>query len=115
MEAYGPKLLLEYYRPVGHTKMEFMTTFGASVLFGDRNQSVVNTVTGEVSNIQANEFITTLDFFGGIQYRKFFAEKRAFFARAGLNFQTWIGGGTAVNPQDDFGMRGFSVLLGYNR
>jgi hypothetical protein len=115
IEAYGPQLTFEYYRPVGHTKIEFLTSFGASVLFGDRNQAVQNSVSGDVDNIQGNEFITTFNFFSGAQYKKNIAENRALFGRLGFTYSTWIGGGTANDPQGDFGLRGFAFTAGYNR
>ncbi|MEM9943579.1 MAG: hypothetical protein AAF939_18595, partial [Planctomycetota bacterium] len=115
IEAYGPRFLFEYFRPVGHTKIEFVTSFGTSVMFGDRNQFVVNTVDGVSSQLQGNEFLTILDFFSGIQFNKNIAEKRSFFGRVGVDYSTWIGGGTAGDPQGDFGLRGFSFTLGYNR
>ncbi|MFK7769865.1 MAG: Lpg1974 family pore-forming outer membrane protein [Mariniblastus sp.] len=115
MRAIGPKLGFEYYRPVGHTKVEFVTAVGLGVLFGQRDQSVENTVSNDFSRVGADEFITNFDFWTGVQYKKMIAENRAYFARAGFVYQTWIGGGTAVNPQDDFGLRGFSFSVGYNR
>ena len=115
MRAFGPKLGFEYYRPVGHTKLEFITAIGMGVLFGRRDQFVENTVAGDFSRVGADEFITNFDFMTGVQYKKMIAENRAYFARAGFTYQTWIGGGTAVNPQDDFGLSGFSISVGYNR
>ncbi|MFT5299662.1 MAG: hypothetical protein ACI814_000435, partial [Mariniblastus sp.] len=36
-------------------------------------------------------------------------------ARLGFTYETWLGGGTGTDPQGDFGLRGFSFGLGYNR
>ena len=115
LSAWGPKFGLEYYRPMGHTKLELFTTVGGSVLFGKRDQFVSNTVSGDFDRIDADEFVTMVDFLTGIQYKKVTAENRCYYARLGLNYQTWIGGGTAVEPQGDFGLRGFSFGVGYNR
>lgn len=115
LNAWGPQFSLEYYRPIGHTRLELLTTFGGSAMFGDRNQFVSNTATGEFDRIGADEFVTTLDFLTGVQYKKMTAENRSLYARIGLNYQSWIGGGTAIDPQGDFGLRGFSFGVGYNR
>jgi hypothetical protein len=113
--GFGPRFGMEYYRPVGHTKFEFITTFGGSVLFGQRDQFVQNTTSNDLSRFGADEFMTTIEFTSGLQYKKMIAENRAYYARFGMTYQTWIGGGTAVDPQGDFGLRGFSFAVGYNR
>lgn len=115
MRAYGPRFVFEYYRPVGHTPLEFVTSFGGSVLFGKRDQFVQNSITGDFNRTGADEFVTTSEFFTGAQYKKNFAENRSVFARVGFHYQAWHGGGTAIDAQDDFGLRGFSIGVGYNR
>jgi hypothetical protein len=115
MRAFGPRVILEYYRPVGHTPLEFITAFGGSVLFGQRDQFVTNSQTGLQNRVGADEFITVLDFTAGLQYTKTIGENRSWFARLGFVNQTWLGGGTAVLPQGDFGVRGLSFGIGYNR
>lgn len=115
LNAWGPEFALEYYRPIGHTRLEFLTTFGGSAMFGGRDQFVSNTATGEFDRLESDDFVTTIDFLAGVQYKKMTAENRSVYARLGLNYQTWIGGGTAVNPEGNFGLRGFSFGVGYNR
>jgi hypothetical protein len=115
MQAWGPQFSFEYFRPIGHTKIEFMTRFGGSILFGRRDQLIQNSQTGDLSRVGADEFITGSDFFLGAQYRSFMGERRALFFRTGLTFQSWSNGGTAIQPQDDFALRGFSASFGYNR
>ncbi|MEL7497165.1 MAG: Lpg1974 family pore-forming outer membrane protein [Planctomycetota bacterium] len=115
MRAYGPRFLFEYYRPIGHTKFEFITRFGGSVMFGERDQFVENSVSGDFSRVGADEFLTTTEFYSGIQFKKMVAENRGYYARLGFQYQAWHGGGTAVDAQDDFGLRGFEFSVGYNR
>ena len=115
MRAYGPRFLFEYYRPVGHTKLEFVTSFGGAAMFGERDQFVSNSSTGEFSRVGADEFLTTTEFSSGVQFKKMIAENRGFFGRFGFQYQVWHGGGTAVDAQDDFGLRGFVFALGFNR
>lgn len=115
LRGFGPKFGLEYYRPVGHTKLELITTVGGSVVFGQRDQFIQNTVTQDVVRSGADEFLTTINFMSGVQYKKMTAENRAIYARLGFTYETWLGGGTGTAPQGDFGLRGFTFGLGYNR
>ena len=115
MRAFGPRAIIEYYRPIGHTPLELITSFGGSVLFGQRDQFVSNSQTGLENRLGADEFLTILDFLAAVQYKKTIGENRSWFARFGFMNQTWIGGGTAAFPQGDFGLRGLTFGIGYNR
>lgn len=115
MRAWGPLWMLEYYRPVGHTKFELMTRFGGSTMFGHQDQLVSNSISGDQSRVGADEFMTIFDFMTGVQYKKYRGENRCVLCRVGYGFQTWLGGGTAILPQDDFGIRGWSFSFGFNR
>ena len=115
LRAYGPKFKFEYYRPVGHTKLEFVTAFGGSLLFGERDQIVTNDQTPAVNRFGADEFVITGDFYGGVQWKKLTAENRGYYVRLGVTHQSWIGGGSAVSGQDNFGLRGFAFEVGVNR
>lgn len=113
--AWGPRFSIEYYRPIGHTKLEIFTMVGGAAMFGHRDQWISNTATGVSERFGADEFVTTVNFTTGVQYKKMVAENRAFYARFGLNYQSWIGGGTATDPQGDFGLHGYSFGIGFNR
>ena len=115
LRAYGPKFRLEYYRPIGHTKLEFITKVGGGVLFGNRDQIISNTGLPAVNRFSSNELAVTGDFYGGVQYKQNTAENRGYYIRLGTTHQTWIGGGTAVNAQENFGLRGFVFEVGINR
>ena len=115
MRSWGPLFMLEYYRPIGHTKLELMTKFGGSTLFGHQDQFVLNSGSGDQSRVGADEFMTMFDFMTGVQYKKMTGENRCVLCRVGYNFQTWLGGGTATLPEDDFGLRGWSFTFGFNR
>ena len=115
LRAYGPKFKFEYYRPIGHTNLEFVTAFGGGLLFGERDQIVSNTGAPAVNRFGADEFVVLGDFYGGVQWKKLTAENRAYYVRLGVTHQSWIGGGTAVSAQDNFGLRGFSFEVGLNR
>lgn len=113
--GFGPKFTLEYYRPVGHTPLEFVTTISGGAVYGRRDQFVDNTLGQGFSRAGADEFLTTIEFNSGLQFRQNIAENRSFFGRVGVTHTTWLGGGTAVDPQSDFGLRGISFTVGYNR
>lgn len=115
MRAYGPRFMFEYYRPLGHTKLELITRFGGSVMFGERDQFVQNTTSSDFSRVGADEFLTTSEFYVGGQYKKMTAENRGYFVRVGYQYQSWLGGGTAVDAHEDFGLRGFVFGVGFNR
>ena len=115
MRAWGPRAIIEYYRPIGHTPLELSTSFGGSLLFGQRDQVVQNSQTGLLNRTGADEFITLLDFAVTLQYVKNVGENRNVYGRLGFINQTWIGGGTGTDPQGDFGIRGFTFGIGYNR
>lgn len=111
----GPKLGIDYYRPVGHTPLEFVTSFTGLGLFGRRDQFVNNTAGLVERRFGADEFIAMLDLTSGVQFRKTIAENRTWFARLAFVHQTWLGGGTAVDPTGDFGLQGVTFAVGYNR
>lgn len=114
-QGIGPRFGLDYFRPVGHTPLEFATSATASLLFGNRDQKISNEFSSEFSNIGADEFITTIDIFAGLQTRRMRGEKRSTFARVGYVNQSWLGGGTANDPSGDFGLQGISFAFGVNR
>ncbi len=115
LRVSGPTLGLEYYRPVGHTPFELIGSFNGAVLFGHRDQLVQNTGTMDFNNLGTNTFLSIIDFYGGLQYVKHTAERRSWYVRMGVTHQVWLGGGTASDPEGDFGYRGFGFAFGLNR
>ena len=113
--GYGPQFALEYFRPVGHTPLTLVTSFGGKGLFGRRDQFLSNDTDVVARRFGADEFITVIDFAGGIQLKKLVADQRYLTAKIGYVHQSWLGGGTAVDPQGDFGISGFVFGVGYNR
>lgn len=115
LRALGPTLGLEYYRPVGHTPLELIGSFGGALLFGNRDQYVSNAGVLDYRSVGDNEFLVQGDFYGGLQYVRNWAEKRSWYARFGVQHQVWLGGGTGTDPGGDFGLRGVSFGMGWNR
>ncbi len=116
LHAFGPKVGFEYVRRMGHTPLEFVASFAGSLLYGDRDQDVMNTYNGDSSNIVgADEFTTLVDYSLGVQRIKRLGTNRSLTAKLDFVSQTWIGGGTAVDPQSDFGFQGFRFGFGVNQ
>lgn len=113
--GFGPQLSLEYYRPIGHTKLEFVTTTTGGVAFGRTDEFVDNPLGQGFSRAGADELLANLEFTTGVQFKRNIGENRSIYGRLGTSFSTFWGGGTANNPQSDFGLRGFTLDVGYNR
>ena len=115
LRVAGPRTKVEYYRPIGHTKLEALGIMGTSLLFGNRDQFVENTTSGDFFRTNADEFVAVFDIQTGVQYVHAFAENRSVFARLSYISQSWVGGGTAASIDDSFGFRGVGFTVGLNR
>ena len=115
LDAFGPKFGIDYVRKIGHTPAELIASASGSVLFGDRDQVIENTVNDDLLNLQSDELVTVIDIFFGVQGKQIRSEKRNITFRVGFVNQSWLGGGTALDPSGDFGFQGISLMLGLNR
>ena len=113
--GFGPRFGLDYIRRIGHTPGQLVSSATGSLLFGDREQTIENSQTGTFSTLGADEFIAVFDIFVGVQFKQIRGEKRNTTARVGFVNQTWLNGGTAIDPNGDFGIQGISFMLGLNR
>jgi major outer membrane protein len=114
-EGFGPMIAIEYFRPVGHTKLEMLGGLQVSLLFGERDQLVQNTATLDFNRFSADELLSGLTGQIGVQYMHHLTEHRTIFARTAFEAQHWIGGGTATDPVSDFGIYGLTFGVGVNR
>ncbi len=112
--GYGPTFSIEYYRPVGHTKLEMFGAAAGSTLLGNRTQWIDS---GSFSALRTNslELLTIAEINMGVQYQYHYAEKRCVYGRLAATHQSWLGGGTPTTPTGDFGFRGFAFAVGLNR
>jgi len=115
MRAFGPRIRLEYFRPVGHTRLEFLTQIGGSLLFGKRDQFIGGQGSNAFQRVDTDELLTTFEFLTALQIKQSIGEKRTVFGRIGYLNQAFNSGGSGFLAQDDFGLRGFTFLIGYNR
>ena len=113
--AFGPQLTFRYFRPVGHTKLELIGGISGAVLFGNRDQTVANSVTGGFEQVGSNDVLMLFEVLGGLQYVRNLKENRSFYARLTLMNEIWLGGGNAGLTSEDFGFRGFGFGAGFNR
>ena len=115
MRAFGPRIRIEYFRPVGHTRLEFLTRVGGSLLFGKRDQRITGINADSFQRIGTDEIVSTFNFLTALQIKQRIGENRAVFARIGYLNESFNGGGSGFLPQDDFGLRGITFLVGVNR
>lgn len=115
LNGFGPSGGIEYYSRIGNSNLEWVTSANGALLFGRRDQSIQNSLASDFVQADADEFLANAGLFLGVQYMKMVAETRGYYVRIGMDYQAWLGGGSAVNPDTDFGLRGFSISLGYNR
>ncbi|MEZ6095446.1 MAG: Lpg1974 family pore-forming outer membrane protein [Pirellulaceae bacterium] len=113
--GYGPYFGIEYYRPVGHTKLELLASAAGSLLLGNRDQSVNQNGSFVSRRTGIDEVVTTFDVLTGIQYAYHYAENRSYYARLAYQSQVWLNGGAPSSPSDDFGFRGVAFAVGFNR
>lgn len=115
MRAFGPRIRLEYYRPVGHTPFEFITQVGGSLMFGKRDQFIRGPGPDLLQRVGTDEIINTLEFLTALQVKQRIGENRSVYGRLGFMNQTFNSGGSGFLAQDDFGLRGFTFMVGVNR
>ena len=115
MRAYGPRIRIDYFRPVGHTRLEFLSQAGGSVLFGKRDQRISGQGIDSFQRIGTDEIVTTFEFLTALQIRQRVGENRSMFGRIGFLNQSFNSGGSGFLPQDDFGLRGITVQVGINQ
>ena len=113
--AFGPRFGIDYVRRLGHTPAQLVVSTTSSLLFGDQDHFVRNSVSGQFQQLGSDKFVTLIDIFMGVQTKKFRGEKRNTTLRVGFVNQSWLGGGTAIDPDGDFGFQGISLMLGVNR
>ncbi len=114
-EGLGPKLGVDYFRPIGHTKLEFQSGLFVSLLFGRRDQVVTEVGSLQFSQIGKIEPMGILEMYLGVQRNFHLSRCRTAFVRTALESQYWIGGESAIESGTDFGFYGLSVGFGIAR
>ena len=113
--GFGPHFGLEYYRPVGHTKLEMFGSASGSLVLGNRSQFVNESNAFITRRNNADEMVSILEIMTGVQYKYEYAENRSYYARVAYTNQIWLNAGTPNSPLDDLGFRGIGFAVGFNR
>ncbi len=114
-QGAGPTFGLDYFRPIGHTKIEFLARGDLGLIFGQRDKVLIDSAGAVFQNLGDDEFLTNLNMFLGAQYVISRGGNRCFYLRSGLDYRAWLGADNTTASNSDFGLRGFSLTLGYNR
>ncbi len=114
-EGLGPKIGIEYFRPIGHTRLEFQSGLFGSLLFGRRDQVVTEVGRLQFTQIGKTEPLGILDLYLGVQRNFRLSRCRSAFLRTTLDSQYWSNGDSAVETGSDFGFYGFTVAIGITR
>jgi hypothetical protein len=115
MEALGPKLGIEYFRPIGHTKLELQSGLSGSMLVGRRDQTVTQVGNRQFEQLGKIEPLSIFEIYLGVQWNFKLSRCRTAFVRTALESQYWTGGDSAVETASDFGFYGLTAGFGLTR
>ena len=90
-DGFGPRFGIDYVRRIGHTPAQLIASATGALFFGDQDQIIENTITNQFVSLQADEFITNVDIFLGVQGKRIRGEKRNTTFRVGFVNQSWLG------------------------
>lgn len=114
-QAIGPKLGIDYFRPVGHTDLELQSGMAGSLLFGRRDHSVAAfNATGYQSDGKS-EALPILEMYIGLQWNIELSECQTAFLRTALESQYWANSDTPSETDANSGFYGLSVGIGITR
>lgn len=113
----GPKLGVEYFRPIGRTRMELQSGVHGSILVGNRDQvfSADGPTPQQFQQIGSVETIPIFELYLGLQWTKQLSNCRRFFLKTALESQYWANADSASTVGDDLGLYGASFGLGLTR
>ena len=114
-QGLGPSVGVTYRRPIGHTSLSMLGGFRGALLFGHRDQVIRNDSLLVFQQLGKDEPLTILDAFLGVEWKREMSQCRSFFVRTNFETQYWIGGGSAIDADANFGLYGFTLSLGVTR
>ena len=116
-QGVGPKIGIEYFRPIGHTRLELLSGVHGSVLFGRRDQVFEAEGVSPFGFQQLGkvETLPILEMHVGLQWNKQLARCRTIFWKTSLESQYWAGSDTAMQAGDSLGFYGLSCGFGFGR
>ncbi|MDG2012096.1 MAG: Lpg1974 family pore-forming outer membrane protein [Pirellulaceae bacterium] len=116
-QGIGPKIGIEYFRPIGHTQLELVSGVHGSVLFGRREQVFAAQGASSFGFQQLGkvETLPILEMHIGLQWVKQLSRCRSVFLKTSLESQYWAGSDTAMQVGDSLGFYGLSFGFGFGR
>jgi hypothetical protein len=116
-EGLGPKLGIEYFRPIGHTDLELQSGMSGSILFGRREQLFDAAGPDPLRFQQAGkvEPLSIFELYIGVQWNIEVATCRHLFFRTALESQLWAGSESALGVEENLGLYGISCGFGLTR
>ena len=115
--GFGPRIGVEYFRPVGHTRLELRTGLFGSLIFGRRDQTFVQSgsTTLFFNQIGKVESISIIDAYLGIQWNKKINKCQTVFFSTAIESQWWGGADSAMDTGTDLGLYGMTFGFGISR
>ncbi len=115
--AGGPKLGIEYFRPIGHTNLELQSGLFGSLLFGRRDQSFTELggTNVQFSQLGKIEPLTIFELYLGVQWNLELSKCQHLFFRTSIESQLWAGSDSVVDIGSDLGFYGVSFSFGLTR
>lgn len=113
----GPKIGIEYFRPIGHTDLELQSGFFGSLLFGRRDQifDAAGTTPWRFEQTGKVETVSIFEMYVGVQWNIQVSKCQHVFVRTALESQLWAGSDTALDIGSDFGLYGMTFGFGITR
>jgi hypothetical protein len=114
-KGFGPRLGITYIRPIGHTRLRLIGHMSGAILGGDRRQQADVTGGPLFTDGPSEQILSSLEMRLGIEWAYNVSDSTSFYSRFGYESQSWFNGGTPIDPNSSFGLRGFVFGLGLNR
>ncbi len=111
----GPTFHLDYQRPIGHTPLKLLGGFGLSALFGHHDQSIFESDVLTHVETATDHSLAVIDLHLGVEFNQKFARCNSIFVRGAWESEHWLNGGSAADPDSDFGLHGFVISVGLSR
>ncbi len=115
LDALGPKVGVEYFRPIRGTCLELQSGLFASLLAGRRDQTYTCNGVLHFQQFGKLEPLTVFDVYLALQWNLQVAECRRVYVRCAVENQSWLNGDSAIDTNSDFGLYGFAVGMGVTR
>ena len=115
LQAMGPKLGIEYFRPIGHTDLELQTGLFGSLMFGRRDHTVTDVGNLQFRQLGKIEPLSIFEMYLGLQWNFQVARCQTAFVRTAIESQYWSGSESPGETDTDFGFYGLTAGFGIKR